>query len=126
MPRPPNPKSKTIQLILKCVNEHEAVRVRACKEICARNGIKIKDVLMQGVDSFLRKHNWPPGNSQTQMTTFVERQLVEKRKCDYPGCAEQAVYIDYPHPPGEAKVYSCQFHHDKALENQLLKASKRL
>ena len=70
MPRPPDPKSKGQQVYLKA-KPGEETKIRAFKEICARNSIRVRDVLMEKVDAFLREHNWPPGNSQTVLEVFI-------------------------------------------------------
>jgi len=76
MPKIPNPKAKTLRLVL-IPKENQEMKIRAFKEICARNGFKISDVLFERVESFLREHNWPPGNSQTLLSSFgAERSLT--------------------------------------------------
>lgn len=80
MPRPANSKSKTTRVTL-IAKPNQEVRVRAFKEICARNGISMSDILMEKVDAFLRAHNWPPGNSQTLMQVFLEPSKETLRKC---------------------------------------------
>lgn len=124
MPKPPNLESNRI--VIQGRIEEENIRIKAFKEICNRNGLTYRKEILDLINVFLRKHNWPPGNSQVLMTKFVDKRLIEKRKCDHPGCDRDAVYLDFPKPPGESKVYSCKFHHDKALENQLLKNYKLL
>lgn len=64
MTRSPDPKSKTINIQIHG-KPGEAEKIRAFKEICARNGIEMRDVVLKAVDHFLREHHWPPGNSQT-------------------------------------------------------------
>ena len=77
MPRPPNPNSKTSQIIIKPRPEWET-EFRAMKEICARNGLALnKEIYERAVRPFLRDHNYPPGNSQTMLRRFgVELSLV--------------------------------------------------
>lgn len=71
VPRQPDPNSKTQQLYFRATTVEEKNKVKAVKELCARNDdIEIKDVLMIGVDKFLRDHNWPPGNSQTVLSVY--------------------------------------------------------
>lgn len=70
MPRRPDPNSKTAQIIFKANDETEEIKIRALKEICARNNIDIRDVFLPRVDSFLREHHWPPGSSQTLLVTY--------------------------------------------------------
>lgn len=123
MPKPPNPKSNRI--VIQGNNEDENIRVRAFKEICFRNNIPYREEVLKRIDNFLKEHNWPPGNSQTLLPRFVEKRLVEKR-CEHPGCANVACWLDYPYPPGKNKLYSCNYHHKESLENQLLKKSKSL
>ena len=78
MVRPPNPEAKSDRLVLTARNG-EREKIRAVKEICARNNITVRSVLMQyGVEHFLKLHNWPPGNSQTVLESFGS---VKKREC---------------------------------------------
>lgn len=78
MVRHPNPDSKTLRLTLIPRNG-ERDKIRAVKEICARNDITIRDVLMNyGVEPFLRLHNWPPGNSQTILQSYG---VLHKQEC---------------------------------------------
>jgi len=70
MPGRPNPKSKTPQIIVRCRPEWET-EFRAMKEICARSGLKLnEEIYERAVKSFLKDHNWPPGNSQTLLERF--------------------------------------------------------
>ena len=66
MPRPPNPKSKFPQLIIKASNIEQEKKIRGAKEIVARNHLTMIDIL----EPFLKEHRWPPGNSQTLLETF--------------------------------------------------------
>jgi len=85
VPRSPDPNSKSERLVLSGKPE-QSTRIRAFKEIVARNPeLTINKVLMEKVDEFLRKHNWPPGNSQTVLQVFtVERkegcQFAERKR----------------------------------------------
>jgi len=78
IPKPPNPKSKTLRLVLIPKNGQDD-KIRAFKEICARNNKEISDILFEKVEEFLRKHNWPPGNSQT---ILVPKQLLKCGLCN--------------------------------------------
>ena len=78
MTRQPNPKSKTATLILRGNNEDEDTRIRALKEICVRNNLQIRKVLLDKINLFLREHNWPPGNSQTLL---FQESLKKCGKC---------------------------------------------
>lgn len=77
--RQPNHKSKTNRLVLTGRDE-ERERINAFKELCARNNLKVRDVLMEKVDNFLRQHNWPPGNSQTVITSFSKQTNIAKEQ----------------------------------------------
>lgn len=78
MPKPPNPESKGTKVTLSSKPEWVA-EIRAFKEICARNGLSMSlELYKRGVRSFLRDHNWPPGNSQTSLSVFG---VVTKTKC---------------------------------------------
>lgn len=124
MPKPPNLKSNRI--VLEGNIEEENIRIRAFKEICQRNNIPYREEILRRIDHFLREHNWPPGNSQTQIVKFVEKQLIDIR-CEHPGCTEIASWVDYTkEKTAKPKVYHCPKHHKHSLENQLLKKSKKI
>ena len=86
MPRKPNPKSQTPRITI-CGKPHQEVQIRAAKEIAARNGIDLSDEMFnRGVLSFLRAHNWPPGNSQTVLPVFG---VDGKKICGMEGCGKE-------------------------------------
>lgn len=62
-------KAKTLRLSIVPKSWMEP-KIRAFKEICVRNNLKISDVLFEKVEDFLKEHNWPPGDSQTLLETF--------------------------------------------------------
>jgi len=81
MPRSPDPKSKTCQIVIRATTIDETNKITALKEIVARNremsinstfryGKPIKGEGIKMVEWTLRKHNWPPGNSQTLLKSF--------------------------------------------------------
>ena len=73
MPRPPDPKSKFPQLIIKASNIEQEKKIRGAKEIVARNHLTMIDIL----EPFLKEHRWPPGNSQTLLERFgLELSLI--------------------------------------------------
>ena len=56
---------KAMQIVLKPKPEW-AIKIRAFRELCTRNGLSMSEELFnRGIESFLKDHNWPPGNSQT-------------------------------------------------------------
>lgn len=65
MPRKPNLHSgKSITFHAKTPAHEE--RIKAFKEIHARNfDLEIQVTMMEAINKFLAKHNYPPGNSQT-------------------------------------------------------------
>lgn len=69
MTRHADPKAKTQRLILNAKPEQEH-KIRAFRELCARNQLSISDILFEKVEQFLKEHNWPPGNSQTILPIF--------------------------------------------------------
>jgi hypothetical protein len=78
MPKPPDVDSKTNRLVMIGKDDQE-VYVKAFKELCARNNLKVSDIIFEkAVLPFLREHNWPPGNSQTTMKSFVN---MPSREC---------------------------------------------
>ena len=80
MPRPPQPDSKTIQLILRAKPGQEE-KLRWFKGWCARNGQQISDILYQKVEEWGELHGFPDGHSQTtlsQVTNDKIKTLVPK------------------------------------------------
>lgn len=71
MPRWPDREAKTLRLVLSPKPGQEE-KIRAFKELIRRNGLKIGDILFERVEEFLKEHNWPPGNSQTVINTFID------------------------------------------------------
>lgn len=59
----------------------EEEEIKAFKEICARNGIQVRNIMMSAVRKFLREHNWPPGNSQTVLSVFGAVKMMECWRC---------------------------------------------
>ena len=70
-------KSKTIRLVL-IPKPGEEEKIRAFKQLASRNGLKISRILFEKVEEFLKEHNWPPGNSQTVMTVFLEDPISDE------------------------------------------------
>jgi len=80
VPRPPDPDAKVSRIILDGKPEEEE-EIKAFKQICARNQIQMREVMMKAVRKFLQKHNWPPGNSQTVLEVFGAKKLMECWSC---------------------------------------------
>ena len=126
MPTHPNPHSKTNNIVLKGNQERE-IKIRAFKEICARNGLDMSEILYEyAVERLLIEHNWPPGNSQTVLASFgVQTKITQQ--CEYPGCKEVACFECVPNSPlAKPKVFYCKEHREHAERNRLLKKSKKL
>ena len=127
MPRRPSPKSKTPRIVIEAKTEEELMKLRGLREIFSREepGTMRKE-LWEAITHLLAKHNWPPGNPQSMLTSFgVQTKIMQQ--CQYPNCHEIASYECVPDSPyAQKKVYYCQEHRDHAKENRLLKASKRL
>jgi len=70
VPRPPLSTSKTTRLVLVPKPGEEA-KIKAFKEICARDGYRVSDELSKLIDEWLIKHNYPPGNPQLPLTKFT-------------------------------------------------------
>lgn len=120
--RQPNPKSKTNRLVLTGRDE-ERDRINAFKELCARNHLNVRDVLMEKVDSFLRQHNWPPGNSQMVITVFTgEAKTIVK--CQHPNCDNPSSSEVWAHNKWHG--YYCETHFFRSRDAKLLKRWRRL
>lgn len=132
MTRQTDPKSKLAQIIIRAKNPDEETKIRAMKEIIFRNpeltittsknkkgeGIKL-------IERFLAAHNWPPGNSQTLMSSFTQTRITQK--CDFPSCEEYAIYECVPKSKyAKPKVFFCQGHYEEARDKGLLKSVKPL
>lgn len=127
MPRPPNPKSKTSHQYSMKIRQEWEIEFNAMKEICSRNGLALnQEIYERAVRPFLRDHNWPPGNSQTQLPSFgVQTRITQQ--CEYPRCQEIALYEVVPNSLyAKPKVFYCQKHYEDAKEKRLLRFSKRL
>lgn len=88
MTRQADPKSKTATVIIKANTEDEDKQIRALKELCVRNNLEIRKVLMQKINDFLKEHNWPPGNSQTILPVFG---VDSKKICGL--CGKEAEHL---------------------------------
>lgn len=90
MPRKPDPETKDQQAYIRGKTEEEKKKIKAVKEICARNNLEVRDVLMAGINKFLRDHHWPPGNSQTLLSVYDVKPGLPM--CSAPGCEAMADY----------------------------------
>lgn len=85
MPRNPNPDTKDQQAYIRAKTTEEKTKIKAAKEICARNPeLNIRSVLLEGIEAFLKKHNWPPGNSQTVLPGFGKGPIANACGCGQP------------------------------------------
>lgn len=98
--------------------------VEEAKKIADREGESLSQKFCRYCSEYVRVHG--DGNPQLLMANFVDSQLLEKKKCDFPRCDKDAVCIGYPKPPGNPKVYLCEAHKQHALQNGLLKSFKPL
>jgi hypothetical protein len=88
MPRTADAAGKTNRLILEG-RPDQAIEIRTFKEIAARNGLSISEILFEkAVIPFLHEHNWPPGNSQTVMTKYT---TPSPKKCGV--CGQENVHL---------------------------------
>ena len=92
--------------------------------ICLREGDNPSNKIGAWIQEYNLEHS--PGNPQLLLPRFSQARLVETRMCDYPRCQNMAAFLDFPKPPGDAKVYSCTEHHQHALDNHLLKHYRTL
>ena len=86
--RKTDPKTKTLRLVL-VGKEGQEEKIRAFRDIVARNNLCISTILFEKVENFLREHHWPPGNSQTIITSFSGEPKV-MQSCQHPNCSRQA------------------------------------
>ena len=116
MTKLPNHQAKTLRLVLIPKTGQE-VKIRAFKELVARNGLQISDILFEKVDEFLREHNWPPGNSQTLMSVFTEPKLV-MQKCGREGCGLPAIGKAWAKNGWQG--FLCRSHYEQSRDARLL------
>jgi len=76
VPRPPLSTGKTTRLVL-VPRPGEEAKIKAFKEICARDGYRVSDELSKLIDEWLIKHNYPPGNPQLPLTRFTSDSGVQ-------------------------------------------------
>jgi len=107
VPRKPDPGTDEQQAYIRGKNEEEKKKIKAVKEICARNNIEVRDVLMIGIDKFLRDHHWPPGNSQTVLPVFDVKPALPQLMCGLAFCNKPAEYMMFK---GHEKLYRCSEH----------------
>jgi len=115
MPRPPNKDAKIPRLVL-VAKEGQEEKIKAFKEICARNEIHVSDILFEKVEAFLIKHNWPPGNSQTLIFNFAE-QPVKPLVVTCPKLERKDSF--------QGKLGWCNYHGKWVSEEQCLGCSKK-
>ena len=91
MPTVAKPNAPTKQIVAKPKPEW-VTEFKAFKEICARNGLSMsQEIYERAIKVFLRDHHWPPGNSQTLLAVFEEKNTIPKQEfCEV--CSEPAMY----------------------------------
>jgi len=80
MPTSPKPEAKTAQVCVKAKPGQEEF-IRAFKELCLRNRLEMQGELMELIKSWLKTHNWPPGNSQTALKSFGFKKSIKCSRC---------------------------------------------
>lgn len=120
MPTVAKPDAKTKRLVL-IPKPGQEIKITAFKEICARNGIQISDVLFEKVEAFLKEHNWPPGNSQTLLGVFPQEAAAPKCYICKGEAVAMVVYIK------TGKTYPlCHKHKQDCLETGKWRVEKEL
>ena len=120
MPRKPKLNSgKSLTIHAKTLSDEE--KIRAFKELHARNfDLELNSTIMEAINTFLKKHNWPPGNSQTVMEVFCNPKRADAQQCSI--CEETAI--------GKAKATNgwqgllCQRHYEQSRDARLLRKWK--
>jgi len=116
MPRPPNPHAKIPQLIIRGETEDEKKVINGVKKVCALDGLEVKRELLQLCRVFLSKHNYPPGNPQTQL--FNEK---TNQQCY---CGEKASHQAWSLE--KEMFYLCEEHYQQNRDARLLRRTKKL
>jgi hypothetical protein len=69
MTKAPDPKAKIARLVLVAKPGQEKV-IQAFKEVCRKDGLEVSKELHTLVQSWLRAHNYPPGNPQRDIRDY--------------------------------------------------------
>ena len=82
MTRQADPKS-TGYFSIKARNETEHQLIGDLKRLSRQDDIDLADLVFEGIQYMFKAHKWPPGNPQTQLSTYQQTELsiVEKCKC---------------------------------------------
>jgi len=125
MTRTANPNAKTKQVVAKPKLEWET-EFTAFKEICARNGLSMsQEIYDRAIKSFLRDHNYPPGNSQTLMKQFTQEKL-DTTICQMDSCSNKAEYLCFSAFPYGKDVKLCNQHRIDEERKGNVRGSKKL
>ena len=123
MPRPPNPHAKTPQLIIRAENEDEKNVINGVKHVCALDGLEYKKELLQLCRLFLQKHNYPPGNPQTQIMAYADLGKTE-RKCGRKHC--DCLAVGRAEAKNGWKGFLCADHYEQSRNARLLRKWKEI
>ena len=91
MPRYPDPKAKTNQLIIQAKNESEASTLRYFKNVCRRDGLELRKEVLNLIEVSWKKSHPPPGNPQLQIVQFSGSKTGLLGTCGFHGCHSKAV-----------------------------------
>ena len=91
MTRYPDPKAKTVNIIVNSKDETDRKLIRYFKEVCRRDGLEMRKEILS-----LLEHEWkakhpPPGNPQIQIVQFDGSKKTRKL-CEWPKCKQKAEY----------------------------------
>jgi hypothetical protein len=73
---------------VKARNETEHQLIGDLKRLARQDGLELADLVFEGIQYMFKAHRWPPGNPQTQLTTYQQTELQKMEKCK---CGRSAV-----------------------------------
>jgi hypothetical protein len=73
---------------VKARNETEHRLIGDLKRLARQDGLELADLVFEGIQHVFKAHRWPPGNPQTQLTTYQQPELIKVEKCK---CGHTAV-----------------------------------
>jgi hypothetical protein len=74
MPRPPNPNSKTMNLVLAGKPGQEE-KIRWFRRWCAMNGKEISEILYEKIEEHAEKHGYPDSHSQAPLFSLFSQEM---------------------------------------------------
>lgn len=84
-----NPSSKSHALTAVAKTPDEKAAVNYFKEVCLRDGLEMRTELIKLIKNEWTKKHPPPGNPQTQLFQYEEREY----RCEWLNCNQEAKFV---------------------------------